>query len=247
MPVPEANSKNELNVESLQMITIIIPTYNEAAVISDLIQFLKKETSGESVEIIVTDGGSKDKTIELAEKAGANQVISTSRGRAAQMNIGARHANGQVLYFVHADTLPPKGFANHINRAISEGYDFGRYRTKFRSNKLILRLNAFFTRFDWFLCYGGDQTLFVKTEIFEKINGFNSDMLIMEDYDFVKRAKLVGRYKILNQSALVSARKYQNNSWLKVQIANKKIVDMYKKGASQHEMVSKYKQLLDYR
>ncbi|GAC1481032.1 MAG: hypothetical protein NVS1B13_02570 [Flavisolibacter sp.] len=72
-------------------------------------------------------------------------------------------------------------------------------------------------------------------------------MKIMDDYDIVSRGKSLGKYKIVQKDVLVSARKYLTNSWLRVQIANFKIVQMYKNGASQSQMVEKYKQLLNYR
>ena len=163
------------------------------------------------------------------------------------MNYGASLATGDILYFVHADVLPPKTFAVDIIKAVTETYDFGRYFMKFDSKKWYLRINAFFTRFDFFVCYGGDQTLFITRELFDKTGGFRNDMFIMEDFEFTKRAKKEGRYKILKKGALISARKYDTNSWWQVQMANKKIVSMYKKGASQNEMVSKYKEMLRYR
>jgi rSAM/selenodomain-associated transferase 2 len=212
-----------------------------------LIRYLKESSVSSNVEIIISDAGSEDKTIKVAEDAGAIALISPKKGRAAQMNYGASIAKGEVLFFVHADTFPPKNYVTDINEAVNRGYELGRYRTKFRSNKTILKVNAFFTRFDLFVCYGGDQTLFIVKNLFNKINGFKEDMLIMEDYDIVIRARQTARYKIFKEAALVSARKYETNSWLKVQHANKKIVDMYKKGASQEEMVAKYKEMLVYR
>ncbi|MEO7046266.1 MAG: hypothetical protein ABI091_13230 [Ferruginibacter sp.] len=163
------------------------------------------------------------------------------------MNYGASFANGDVLYFVHADTFPPLTFVNDIINAIANGYGFGRYRTKFDSNKFVLKMNAFFTRFDIFMCYGGDQTLFIKKDVFNTIGGFKEEMLIMEDYEIVARAKQKSKYKIFSKASLVSARKYETNGWLKVQKANYTIVQMYKKGASQNEMVTCYKKMLDYR
>ncbi|MDB5246828.1 MAG: glycosyl transferase [Segetibacter sp.] len=229
------------------MISIIIPTFNEAENIEQLIKYLLTAGEPENVEIIVCDGGSSDDTQEIAANAGARAVLSNKKGRAAQMNHGASIALFDLLYFVHADTYPPESFASDIKKAISEGFEFGRYRTRFASNKSILKVNEFFTRFDWFICYGGDQTLFITRQLFNKVNGFNVSMLIMEDYDIVKRAKRSGRFKIFSKDALVSARKYDTNTWLKVQLANLKIVKMYQKGASQQEMVNKYKEMLSYR
>ncbi len=84
-------------------------------------------------------------------------------------------------------------------------------------------------------------------KLFTKIGGYNNNMMIMEDYDIVQRGKKIGKYKIIQKDVLVSARKYDNNSWLKVQLANRTIVNMYKNEATQNDMVKKYKELLNYR
>ncbi len=160
------------------------------------------------------------------------------------MNAGARAAKYNILYFVHADSVPPPSFYTDITDAVNAGYETGRYRTKFDSNNMLLKINAFFTRFDWFVCYGGDQTLFVTASLFKKINGYNENLLIMEEYDFVKRAREFVRYKIFSKPALVSARKYDTNSWWQVQKAHYSIVRLYKKGTPQKELVEKYKRLL---
>lgn len=240
MPAPKKTLK-------LLMISIIIPTYNEAENIARLVSYLTANSNKDTCEIIVSDGGSRDDTVNIAQLAGAKVVLSAHKGRAAQMNYGASIALGNILYFIHADTLPPATFVDDIQKAGSEGFSFGRYRTVFNSDKLILKINAFFTRFDWFVCYGGDQTLFITKSLFQAIKGFNEQMLIMEDYDIVTRAKKAGRYKILSKAALVSARKYETNSWLKVQCANRTIVQMYKNSAPQQDMINKYKEMLVYR
>src|SRR6476469_5728665 len=175
-------------------ISIIIPTYNEAENITRLIHYLLQHQSADVCEIIVADGGSTDDTLALSKKAGANAILSPHAGRAAQMNYGASIAGGSVLYFVHADCVPPTSYANDIINAISKGFEFGRYRTRFDSNSVLLKLNAFFTRFDLFVCYGGDQTLFMTKNLFNSINGFDGSKRIMEDYDIVTRAKTKARY-----------------------------------------------------
>ena len=228
-------------------ISIIIPTYNEANNIGKLIQFLIANSTSSVTDIIISDGGSGDKTIEVAKLAGANAVSSPSPGRAAQMNFGASIATGDILYFVHADCFPPKDFVKDIQQAVINDNDLGRYRTRFNSDKTILKINAWFTRFDLFICMGGDQTLFIKKSFFSKCNGFKEDMKIMEEYEFCERARKTGKYKILDGEVLVSDRKYNNNSWLQVQLANSKIVGMYKRGASQHEIINIYKKMLTYR
>lgn len=228
-------------------LSIIIPTYNEAKGIEKLVSFLKRFGGAAVVDLIVSDGGSEDGTTEQATAAGAFAVVSPHKGRAAQMNYGASLAKGNVLYFVHADSFPPQTFVNDIQQAINKGYDIGRYRTQFDSQKLLLKFNAWATRFDLFMCMGGDQTLFVRRQLFEVSGGFKEDMRIMEEFEFCARARKTGRYKILNGAALISARKYETNGWLRVQKANAAVVRLYKRGATQQQMLDTYKRMLNYR
>lgn len=228
-------------------ISIIIPTLNEEKHIGELIKFLQSCFEPATAEIIISDAQSSDNTLNEARLAGAKAILCPVKGRAYQMNFGAAISKGRILYFVHADTKPPPAFFNDISAAVMNGFHLGRYRTAFNSNSLLLKINSFFTRFDFEFCYGGDQTLFITKDIFEQLNGFDSQMIIMEDYDIVKRGRKKGRYKILNNKVIVSARKYESNSWLKIQLANLKIMKMFSKGASQEEMIRKYNQLITYR
>mgnify|MGYP001252698926 CR=1 FL=1 len=227
-----------------QTISIIIPTYNEAASIGKLVGYLQKHGGEQVKEIIISDSASTDETVAIAEQAGARVLISPQKGRAAQMNYGAANSSGSILYFVHADSFPPVNFATDIINAVNDGYDFGRYRTKFNSNKILLKINAWFTRFNWFICYGGDQTLFISRKLFEQSGGFKNNLLIMEEFELCERLMKQARYKIFNNATLVSARKYEGRSWLQVQLANRKAVKLFRKGASQKEIVNTYKKML---
>ncbi len=227
-------------------ISIIIPAYNEEQLIGPLVCFLKRNSNSDVAEIIVADGGSTDNTVAKAAAAGATTVVSPLKGRSCQMNFGAAKATGTVLYFVHADTFPPAGYASDIIAAWQRGQSLGRYHTKFMSTKKILWFNEWFTRFDFFICMGGDQTLFVTKALFDSVGGFDNKMLLMEEYDFCARARQRGSYTIMDGAALVSARKYEKNSWIRVQRANYKVVQLYKKGATQPTLAATYKRMLNW-
>ncbi len=228
-------------------ISIIIPTYNEAENIEKIISYLLRIEQKKNIEIIVADGGSTDNTIELAKQNGAIAIVSSIKGRAGQMNHGIDFATGDILYFIHADSRPPLSYFTDIENAVNKGFNCGCYRSKFDSNNFLLKINSFFTRLNVLFCRGGDQTIFVTRVLFEKVGPYKNEMLIMEDYDFLARIRKQGKFKLFNKATVFSARKYDDNSWLKVQKANLKIVRMYKNGKSQEEMLETYKRMLNYR
>lgn len=202
-------------------ISIIIPTYNEAQHISRTVTHLRKYSRANVIEILVVDGGSTDETVTLAASAGALVLQAPEKGRAIQMNYGARHSRGAVLYFVHADTLPPDTYVQDIENACAKGWQIGNFRYRFDSKSLLLRFNAFFTQFSFMFCQGGDKTLFVHRDLFFSLGGYDTRYVVMEEYDFLRRAKKAGfQWVVLPCPCLVSARKYEYNSWLKVQLAN---------------------------
>ncbi len=201
-------------------VSVIIPTLNEARHIGGLVSFIRK-AGGESVaEVIVVDAQSTDGTAEVARHAGAVLLVSDVPSRAVQMNLGARYATGDVLYFVHADVKIVPSFVEDITRAVAAGWSAGCYRFAFDSNKMILKINSYFTRFDRMMCRGGDQTMFVIREVFDKLHGFDTDFTIMEEYEFIGRLRKHYTFGIIPKSVKVSARKYETNSWLRVQVAN---------------------------
>jgi rSAM/selenodomain-associated transferase 2 len=228
-------------------LSIIIPTYNESENIPALVQYLFKHGNTDLVEIIVVDAGSTDDTVELAKTEGANAVISPKKGRAVQMNFGASIAKGDCFYFVHADTMPPPTYMQDIAIALKSGHTMGRYLSRYNSKSLLLKINAFLSRMDVFEGMGGDQTLFITRKLFFEAGQFDSAMKIMEEFEFCSRARKLGNYKIIPKKVLISARKYHHNGWLKVQRANYTVVKMYKLGATQDEMLQKYRMMIDLR
>lgn len=229
-------------------ISVIIPTLNEAENLTQLIPLLKKDLVSFSHEILVMDAGSSDRTIEVAERHGADlATLSEKKGRACQMNEGARIATGDLLYFVHADTRPPEGFAKDIVASVKEGYESGCYQSAYDCDLWLMKFNAWLTKFDKLFLRGGDQSLFIKKSLFFELGGFREDYRIMEDFEFLKRLRDQASFRLIPKNIMISARKYDDNSYARVNIANIIVVMMYRFGASQETLVNTYKKLLNYR
>lgn len=227
------------------LLSIIIPTYNEANNLPQLIERLCKTSDERLLEIIVVDGGSEDDTCEKARGMGLKRVFSCKQKRRAnQMNLGAKEAQGDILYFVHADTLPPDSFLDDIEEALAAGYSMGCYRFQFNSDRRILKFNSWLTRFDLLSFRGGDQSLFIPKALFHQLKGFREDHLIMEEYEFLIRARKDYPFTIIQKDIIVSARKYAHNSWLRVQLANVLVFNMYFLGYSQETLVKTYRRML---
>lgn len=217
---------------------------NEAKFLTRLLPYLKKHGGVYISEIIVVDGGSTDDSINISEKLGAT-VLSSKPGRAIQMNCGVKSATGDLLYFVHADTLPPDSFAKDIISNYQNGYLIGCYRFKFDSPKWYLEINNYFTRFNKLWCRGGDQTLFIEKAFFEHLGGYNENMAIMEEYPLLEKAMSRTAFIVMPKSTLVSARKYDNNSYFRVMWANFLAFRKYKKGEDSVVIKSTYYSILN--
>ncbi len=228
-------------------ISVIIPTLNEAQHIAQRIGFIRRFGGEAVIEIIVVDGQSWDETRSLSATAEAQVLICPTQSRAAQMNYGARQAKGEVLYFVHADVQLIPSFVQDIQEVLQAGYGAGCYRYRFDTDKIMLKVMAFFTRFDRILCRGGDQTLCIKKEVFLALGGFDEYYTIMEDYDFIIRLKKNHKFKVIQKEVVVSARKYEMNSWFRVQSANLIIFIMFFLKRPPDEMKKMYKKLITYR
>jgi rSAM/selenodomain-associated transferase 2 len=229
-------------------LSIIIPTLDEAENLRRLLPWLRAHVPQGEAEILVSDAGSRDGSLEAARACGADEAFcSPQPGRAAQMNHAAQRARGRVLYFVHADTLPPPSFAADIRQALAEGCRIGGYRFRFDSRHPMLRLNAWFTRFPVMICRGGDQSLFLERGLFEALGGYPADFRIMEEYELIRRARRHSRFRIMDGDTLVSARKYERNSYARVNLANLSIFLLYYLGVPQQRLAALYRQMLDYR
>ncbi len=225
-------------------ISIIVPTLNEEDHICELITRLKSVS--DDVEIIVCDGGSTDKTEILAEQAGATVLTLKNPSRPVQLNKGAEIARADLLYFVHADTLPPLEYSKQILTAVQNGSEFGSFRFRFDKNKGMLRFNSYCTRFPVMMFRGGDQSLFIRKSLFQKIGGYDENHIVMEDYDIIRRGKKYATFKLIQDDVKVSARKYEQNSYLRVNWANFIVFSLYYCGVKPAKLLQIYLKLIKH-
>lgn len=223
------------------MISIIIPVYNEEDNIQNFINsLLPLIESSIKLELLFVDGGSSDLTVEICKKNQLNVIVSPQKGRAYQMNYGAKNARGNILYFLHSDSIPPKNFASIITTNVENGIEAGCFRLAFYPANFVLDLYAWFSKFNIDLFRFGDQSLFVTKHIFEKIGGFNTKLLVMEDQQIVRDIKKIGSFKICHSKVKTSSRKYYKIGIIKLQFIFTIIVLMYYTGFSQNSIVSFY-------
>ena len=226
------------------MISVIIPTCNEEAHMQATIQLLYKYDEANLIqEIIVSDGGSCDNTVCIAKTAGA-KVITSPKGRAKQMNFGALAAQSEILYFLHADSIPPRNFTTPILNAYRNGIISGCFRLSFDYNHWFLKANAWFTRFDVNAVRFGDQSLFVTKEVFKNCGGFREDLIMMEDQEIVHRIKKHGRFKVMNGAVVTSAKKYLDNGVYRMQGIFFCIWLLYYLGYSQEYLLKLHRRLI---
>ncbi|MEO6683810.1 MAG: TIGR04283 family arsenosugar biosynthesis glycosyltransferase [Ginsengibacter sp.] len=227
------------------MISVIIPTYNEEENIDGLIAVIQRRDHDDLVvEIIISDGKSTDKTIVLAENAGATVVVGPHKGRSAQMNYGASHAKGELLYFLHADSIPPDHFTTYILKEYKRQYSSGCFRLAFDHNHWFLKANCWFTRFNVNAIRFGDQSLFVTKDVFQKCGGFDEKLLMMEDQEIIHRIKKFGKFKVMNAAVNTSARKYLDNGIYRMQVIFFRIWLLYYLGYSQEYLLQLHKRLI---
>ncbi len=190
------------------MISVVIPTLNEAENLGRLIGDLRAES--EAAEIVVADGGSRDRTVAVAAGHGA-RVVRSATGRGQQLGAGARAAAGDVLLFLHADSRFPAGGLRRIREmlAASPGAVGGNFRVVWDGDSSFSRrLTRFYHALRRLGLYYGDSGIFVRRAAYHAIGGFRP-IAVMEDYDFVRRLERHGKTVRIDDLPLVtSSRKF---------------------------------------
>ena len=221
-----------------QIVSIIIPTFNEAENINLLLKYVNKHFP--VCEIIVTDGGSTDDTVSIAD--GLAKVVISNKGRAVQMNTGANAASGDVLWFLHADCIPaPKSIDLIIDalkdeRIVGGGFRWGlsssewyyRYITYLAHIKNKVRQNLY-----------GDMGIFVRADIFKKLKGY-TEIPFLEDMDFCRKVKTMGKIVIIDDILWSSDRKLIKNGPVRTFIKNDIIKMAFRLGFSPEYLMKFY-------
>ncbi len=185
------------------MISVIVPTLNEAAALPRLLDQLARQA--EVHEIIVADGGSADATVAVACAAGA-RVIAAPRGRGAQLAAGAAAATGDVLWFLHADTAVPYAAMRALLRALDDpSIVGGNFRVLFDGKTRFDRfMNWFYGAIRRLGFFYGDSGIFVRRSAYDALGGMRA-LALMEDYDFARRMRRAGRIASVRFPPLVTS------------------------------------------
>ena len=226
----------------MNKISIIIPVLNEEEFIGDLLSHIATVSVTLNIEdIVVVDGGSTDKTKEIVASFKDVKLLNSDKGRAKQMNAGAKNSNGSILYFLHADALPPKNFDALILKEVSRGNSAGCFRMQFDSSHWWLRLASWLTQFNWRPCRGGDQSQFITRALFDEIGGFDESYIIYEDNILINELYARNEFVVINKKIRTSARQYKKIGIWKLQYHFWSIYVQRWFGASADDIYAYYK------
>jgi len=192
-------------------ISIIVPTYNEAAALPGFLEELEPlvEAAPAATELVLVDGGSDDGTVGIARRAGW-PIRVTERGRAVQMNAGARQADGDLLLFLHVDTRLPAGALDRVGRAVAGGALGGWFDVRLDSDRPLLRLigRLITWRSRLTRVASGDQAIFIRREAFEELGGY-APVPLFEDLDLCRRMKRAGPVISIDTPVVTSCRRWE--------------------------------------
>ena len=205
----------------------MIPTLDEAARIAATIDSARRC----DVEIIVADGGSTDGTREIAAKHGSRAILAP-RGRGPQLNAGAAVARGDLLLFLHADTTLPVGYLEVVRKTLADPkIVLGAFRLKIDRPGLSPRAieAAVRLRCALFSMPYGDQALFLRSATFSSLGGF-AEIPLMEDLDLVRRARAIGRVRVVRPPVVTSGRRWASAGSIRMSLVNQLCVIAYDAG-----------------
>ena len=220
--------------------SIIMPVLNEAATLESQLIHVTGQCTHLDYELLIVDGSSSDETVAIAESYG--RVICSPRGRALQMNAGAAAANGDVLLFLHADTILPENAFIAIEHALAyPNVVGGAFRLCFNCNRWPYRLVAFTTnlRSQVRTLFTGDQAYFIRATSFRAVGGY-PDQPLMEDLEIITRLRKIGKVVLLPQYVTTSARRHEKIGLLRCVLFMWYLRTLYKFGVSPARLQQMY-------
>lgn len=219
------------------LLSIIIPTWNEASTIERTLSPLMP-VSG--VEVLVADGGSEDATVEIAQGMGA-RVLKCRPGRGRQMNAAAAQARGETLLFLHADTRLPTDFQKHMWDILVQGALAGAFPLRIDAQGALLRIVEWGANIRSRIRHMpyGDQALFLKAQTFYQLGGF-PHWPLMEDYEFCRRLRRLGKIKLAPVPVTTSARRWERRGVIRTTLLNQFYIACYHAGLSPDRLARWY-------
>ena len=219
--------------------TIVVPVLDEARGIAAALAPLGRARA-DGAEVIVVDGGSRDATCAVAAPL-ADRVIAAPRGRASQMNAGAREGRGEYLLFLHADTLLPVDGVGQAARALDAGAVWGRFDVAIAGADPLFAMVAMLMNARSRLTgiATGDQAMFVRREPFERAGGF-PEIPLMEDVALSKRLRAMGRPACLRTRVVTSGRRWERRGTLRTIVLMWRLRLAYALGADPHRLARLY-------
>jgi rSAM/selenodomain-associated transferase 2 len=220
------------------LISIIIPTLNEETHIAKALTHALKLKG--NFEILVVDGGSNDRTLEIVKDFPRVQRLDAPKGRALQMNLGARQAEGDVLVFLHADTiLPQETYASIGQLCKAKETVGGSFRLVVDDPNPIFKVYTWCSRWNLEFFTYGDHALFIKKSVFDTITGFKP-IPFMEDVEIQHRLRREGRFKKSKLAVVTSGRRFQKNGLIFQITVDFLLVMLFKLGVSPKRLKTYY-------